>query len=193
MKKRKNGFLTFCFSCLPGAGQMFLGFAKEGISLMTAFFGVIALTSLFQIGVIIWLVPIIWFYSFFDAINKNALPEEELNQLEDQYLFFRGIEELQGFPFAKFRGAFAVVLILLGLNLLLRNMLSLLEALGFQLSSTLYYVLFDSIPQLAVALLIIAAGFYLITGKKISLEKEGDNSREHYLMDDSQDNQGGDD
>ena len=38
MKRKKGKFLTFCFSCIPGAGQMFLGFFKEGVSLMTMFF-----------------------------------------------------------------------------------------------------------------------------------------------------------
>ena len=34
---KKNGFLTFCFACIPGAGQMYYGYMKRGLSLITLF------------------------------------------------------------------------------------------------------------------------------------------------------------
>ena len=46
MKKEKSKFLTFCFSLLPGAGHMYMGFMKMGLSLMAAFFFLIFLSSL---------------------------------------------------------------------------------------------------------------------------------------------------
>ena len=39
----KNGFLTFCFSFIPGAGQMYQGYMKRGLSQVTAFVLLIAL------------------------------------------------------------------------------------------------------------------------------------------------------
>ena len=39
--KKKNRFLTFCFSCLPGAAEMYMGFMKMGLSLMLVFFAII--------------------------------------------------------------------------------------------------------------------------------------------------------
>ena len=37
MSRKKSGFLTFCCSLLPGAGEMYLGFLKQGASIMTLF------------------------------------------------------------------------------------------------------------------------------------------------------------
>ena len=34
MTKKKNGFLAFCFSLIPGAGEMYMGFMKQGASIM---------------------------------------------------------------------------------------------------------------------------------------------------------------
>ena len=44
--QRKSGFLTFCFACLPGAGEMYLGYMKRGLSVMIAFWGLIFVASL---------------------------------------------------------------------------------------------------------------------------------------------------
>ena len=35
--KKKSRFLTFCFSLLPGAGEMYMGFMRMGLSLMLLF------------------------------------------------------------------------------------------------------------------------------------------------------------
>lgn len=175
MKKKKNGFLTFCFSCIPGAGQMFLGFPKEGVSLMGLFMGIIAFTSFMQFDAFIYLIPVIWFYSFFDGINKNSMTEEEFLQLEDHFLFVDASDEFKGFPLGRFRNILAIILILLGMNLLLSNIIAIMEQIGVDFP---YYVLelilYDDIPRVIAALLIIAAGIYLIAGKKSTLEDTTD-------------------
>ena len=38
MTKKKNRLFTFCCSLLPGAGEMYLGFFKHGVSTMALFF-----------------------------------------------------------------------------------------------------------------------------------------------------------
>ena len=52
IRNKKNGFWTFCFSLLPGAGEMYLGFMKMGISLMAIFFALCGLSGILNIGVI---------------------------------------------------------------------------------------------------------------------------------------------
>lgn len=193
MIKKKNGFLTFCFSCLPGAGQMFLGFTKEGVSLMGIFFGTLALASWLQLDAVVYLLPVIWFYAFFDALNKNSLSDEEFQQLEDHYLFVDGIEDFKGFPFAKYRMALAIVVILIGANLFFHNLLSILETAGFYVSYELYEILFDYVPQIIISLLIIGAGLYLISGKKNSLDKNTPDNKEDFLPDYSDEKEGDDD
>lgn len=50
MTKKRNGFLRFCCSLLPGAGEMYMGFMKMGLSLMSMFFGIIVAASIFELG-----------------------------------------------------------------------------------------------------------------------------------------------
>ena len=55
--QRKSGFLTFCFACLPGAGEMYLGYMKRGLSVMIAFWGLIFVASLRNMGILGILAP----------------------------------------------------------------------------------------------------------------------------------------
>jgi len=80
---KKNSFLTFCFAMLPGAGQMYVGLMKKGVCLMSAFFG-ICLLSVTDIPYLAVTIPVIWCYSFFDAINYNNLPSEKKELVEDK-------------------------------------------------------------------------------------------------------------
>ena len=40
MKKQKHGFWVFIFSLIPGAGEMYMGFKKQGLSIMLLFWGI---------------------------------------------------------------------------------------------------------------------------------------------------------
>ena len=67
----KNGILTFIFAFCPGAGQMYQGYMKRGLSLITMFclFIVIGVSTLevLTVGCVI-----VWMYSFFDTFNLRA-------------------------------------------------------------------------------------------------------------------------
>ncbi len=63
--KRKSGFLLFWFSLLPGAGEMYLGFMRQGLSLMGLFWGIIALTAWLELGPFLLILPILFFTAFF--------------------------------------------------------------------------------------------------------------------------------
>ena len=41
MQKQKRGFWLFIFSLIPGAGEMYMGFKKQGLSIMLMFWGVL--------------------------------------------------------------------------------------------------------------------------------------------------------
>ena len=86
-KQTKNKFLTFVFALIPGAGQMYHGLMKRGISLMTLFVGIIAVAVFTYISALIVFLPAIWFYSFFDTINRMHMTVEELACQKDEYLF----------------------------------------------------------------------------------------------------------
>lgn len=85
---KKSSFLTTVFSFIPGAGHMYLGYMKRGVSLMVLFCAAIAMTTF--IDLFGFVIPVIWFYSFFDAYNLKKLCDANLfNQefkLQDEWL-----------------------------------------------------------------------------------------------------------
>ena len=134
MKRQRNKFWNFCLACMPGAGQMYLGFFKQGISLMTIFMGCCALISLIGVDAIAFALPIVWFYAFFDAINKNSLPADQFEKLEDDWLFIKNTDEFK-LNFKKVRIVVAVILILIGINSLYNGALSFCIQLGIDLAN----------------------------------------------------------
>lgn len=171
MKKKKNSFLTFIFSLLPGAGQMYMGFMKRGLSLMTLFFLIIFIGAWLNIGPIMFFLPMIWFYSFFDVYNLRAYPDQELMNLNDDYLFITDINEnTLRLIKSKYRIVCAIALIVIGASILWNNTYSLLSRILPSYISNFVYQMGVYIPQLAVGVAIILLGVYLIRGKKKELD-----------------------
>lgn len=180
MTNKKNKFFTFCFSLIPGAGEMYLGFYKMGISLMCIFGIVTAFTELFNLPYLMFLLPVVWFYSFFHVHNLNSLPDEEFYALEDNWMVPFDTET---FVFndwlGKYRKLIAGILILFGISILwniltdftsqLMWRLHLPESFREMIMQTSY-----TIPQGVIALLIIILGVRMIKNKKELLDETGD-------------------
>lgn len=64
---KKNAFLTFIFACIPGAGQMYYGYMRRGLSLITLFCVASGIGAI--IPPVLLAVPIIWMYAFFDTYD----------------------------------------------------------------------------------------------------------------------------
>ena len=86
MTKQKHGFLLFLASLIPGAGEMYMGFRKQGVSIMLLFWGVLAFGSITGIGWLIFFLPILWLYSFFNVHNLKSLSEDDFYSVEDTYI-----------------------------------------------------------------------------------------------------------
>lgn len=169
MKAKRNGFLTFLFSLLPGAGQMFMGFMKNGVSFMAAFTLVIFLAVWLDISELLFILPLLWFYSFFDCINKRYSSDEEFAALEDYYLFSMDKLLAKGRQLAGMRKPLAGILVLfLGVYMIINNLFSRVHMFG--MISDQAYIIADSIvnmaPKLFLGVLIITTGIRLIVGKK---------------------------
>ena len=120
MQKQKRGFWLFIFSLIPGAGEMYMGFKKQGISIMFLFWGVFAIGACTGMDWLVFLIPIIWFYSFFNVHNLKSLSEEEFYSIEDSYVLH--MDELAGdiSSLLKHHGKItAILLIFLGASILL--------------------------------------------------------------------------
>lgn len=66
----KNGLLTLLFAFIPGAGQMYQGYMKRGLSLMLMCCVVCVLAMLFS--PIAFFLLLVFMYSFFDTLNLRA-------------------------------------------------------------------------------------------------------------------------
>jgi hypothetical protein len=171
MIRKKSSFLTFCFSFMPGAGQMYMGFMKRGLSLMSGFFLLICFAVWLQLSPLIFASVVIWFYAFFDTFNLRSMPDDEFYALEDDYLLDpeigkSGAKFIQG----KFRIFFAVALILIGFVILWNNICDLFyNILPYQLVNVLRSF-GQNFPPLLLGLGIIALGIILILGKKKELD-----------------------
>lgn len=183
MTKQKRGLWVFIFSLIPGAGEMYMGFRKQGISIMLLFWGIIALASGLNMGWFLMFLPIIWFYSFFNVHNLKSLTPEEFYSLEDRYILNLGtILEDGDFLLNRYRTLTGCALVLIGGCVLWNIAMDFLwEILPYplaQIASSLSYRL----PQALFAIGFVFLGLYLIRGKKKHIEdfSRSKESSEHY-------------
>ena len=175
MRRKRGSFFTFLCSLMPGAAEMYMGFMKQGISLMTTFILCIVVPSVLRLSdAFVLFAGLVWAYGFFHARNLAACSEEELNAMNDEYVWSSLIEGKE-FKISNpaLRKWGAIVLIVYGVT-----------QLWHAVSRWLYYLIpdhlwevasmfVDEIPRILVAVVIIIIGLKLIAGKKEELNGEG--------------------
>lgn len=169
MTRKKSGFLTFCFSLIPGAGEMYMGFMKQGLSIMFVFWGLIFMAAYLNISQVVIILPILWCYSFFNVHNLRGMSDEEFYAVEDDYLFHLDRIFSTGKWSKKQNNVLAGILIFVGIAVLWNH---LSRYLHWLLPDWIYWAFVDEIPQIVVAVVLIAVGILLIRGKKAALDKE---------------------
>lgn len=174
MTNKKNRLFTFIISLIPGAGEMYLGFYKAGASIMVLFWGGIAFFGSF-FPPLIYLLPVLWFYSFFHTHNLNSMPDDEFYALEDDYLFHIQPSELKKMV-GQYRKPLAFILILMGVSVIWNHLWNGFWRLSefFGISSVLFSLVHywvRTIPQLAAAIFFIWLGWKLFQEKKDSLQE----------------------
>lgn len=174
--KKKNRFLTFCTACIPGGGQMYMGFMKMGLSMMLLFAVTIIVSSWTQLGAIGCIAVVEWFYSFFQVNHLASLNDEEFAQVKDEYML--GLGEVPGIKEAlsKYHRWIAYGLILLGASLLWDTVASLLRSIlpeQFYFISSIMWRVGDYVPSVVVGCVVIYLGIKLISGKKVETGATG--------------------
>jgi TM2 domain-containing membrane protein YozV len=169
MTRKKSSFLTFCFSLIPGAGEMYMGFMKQGISIMAVFWLLIFLAAFFGMGPLLFILPILWCYSFFNVHNIRGMSDEEFYALEDDYLFHLNENAFWGKLQGKQGNILAAALIIIGVVIMWNR---LADYMMWLLPESIYWHIVDDIPQTVIAVLLIWCGIYLIRGKKKELDGE---------------------
>ena len=157
---KKNGFLTFIFACIPGAGQMYYGYMQRGLSLITMFI------ACFIVGAIInplaALAIIVWMYSFFDTYDlvrhlAAGDPKEDglllVGNFDDVKKLIPQHTKLVGWGLIGF-GVWALYDLLIG-NWVYRI---LNNVLGYGYA----WDIINGIPNLVVGGLLVFAGFKLL-------------------------------
>lgn len=173
--RRKSGFFTFIFACIPGMGQMYLGYMRRGLSLLTAFWGLIFLAACFNFGLLCVLLPVIWAYAFFDTFNLRSQTPEQLAANPDEFII--APESLIGRDWkrlvSKRHTLFGGLLIFLGVYVLYNTFLRpLLWDLYHVLHMSWLGSLLDSMPTLIVAVLMILLGVRLVRGRGLDDSEE---------------------
>jgi hypothetical protein len=167
LKQRNRGATVLC-AFLPGAGHMCMGFMKRGISFMGLFFLTIFLASWLGIGPLMYMLPVLWFYSFFDCINIAWASPEEFSSLRDDYLFHQeGVESIFSSRWAFYGG---ILLIFFGVYLIFDKLVSRICPYLVEDASNALRVAESLFPQIFFGVVIILIGVRLIVGKKKELE-----------------------
>ena len=168
---KKNGILTFLFAFVPGAGQMYQGYMKRGLSLITLFFLCI-MAGMLLLDPLALTALIVWMYSFFDTFNLRAqfiagtAPADDylvhFNTKDARLtLFFRDSHKLVGWA-----------LIALGAMVAYQNII--MWVLGDVMwrwgqNNPFFravYLMLDELPEVVVCVALIVCGLWLVRGPK---------------------------
>ncbi|WP_096186566.1 hypothetical protein [Evansella halocellulosilytica] len=154
---QKSKVIATLLAIFPGAGHLYLGYQRRGIQLMAAFLLSIYILDLLRLGVFIFLIPIIWFYSFFDGLQKASRQGDEPVDDKPVIPYLMNHQRWLGIGFVVLGSYFMLDRVFIpGLAPRLT------ELFQFEISH-LYYEYFQII---VVSLILIAGGFKLISGSK---------------------------
>ena len=166
----KNGILTFLFAFCPGAGQMYQGYMKRGLSLITMFcvaFGAGTLLEVLYVA-----MPIVWMYSFFDTFNLRAqigagtAPQDDYlvhinwhDQRMEQFML--DSHKLLGWGLIALGGLVAYE------NVIMRVFGDVTWRWG-QNNPVFraFYLMLDELPQIVTCVALIVCGLWLVRGPK---------------------------
>ena len=170
--KKKNGFLTFIFSFIPGAGQMYQGAMKRGLSIMLLYGACIVLSALIFSFSMVFAIPlmIIMAYSFFDTWHIRNLNDEERKQYIDKYIWdeedFVKLTHGKSIKRSKFLKAIGVILIILGIVVFIDSfVLRLLDNLEIEFARDIIRTISRYAPSVIASAIAIIVGVKLISNK----------------------------
>lgn len=176
MKNKKSRFWTVVFSFCPGAGHLYMGFMKMGLSFLLGFMISIALVNLTGLDVLAVFSVVIYIYAFFHANNIASLNDERFYALEDKYLLgLEGIGETRFKLNQKTRSIAAVALILIGICMLGKIGFGMIwEYVGYDnpIMKLIFYTVRNVVPRVLMAIAVIWFGIVLLRGKKLPFEDE---------------------
>lgn len=176
---KKNGILTFLFAFVPGAGQMYQGYMKRGLSLITLFFLCI-MAGMLLLEQLVLTALIVWMYSFFDTFNLRAqfiagtAPADDylvhFNTKDARLtLFFRDSHKLVGWALIAFGALIAYE------NIIMNLLNDVLWRWGRDsVVFRAFYLVMDQLPDVVLCVALILCGAWLVRGPQKAGKKQAE-------------------
>ena len=172
---KKNKFLTFVLSIIPGCGLMYLGYMKKGLQAMLAFAAACSIAiffggQFFYAGwlttIFVILLPIIWFYQMFDSMHSVSrmkrlgieFPED------DGFVMLKKFSPSRNSKIAK-AAAFALI-IFGGLGLIFGILNNLHNFIDNRIADYIYNAVHSALVPMLISAALIVGGVKLLLGNK---------------------------
>lgn len=151
---KRSRVIATLLAAFPGAGQMYLGLQKRGLQLMLIFLGSIYILDVLHLSLFLFLIPIIWFYSFFDGLQQASKYGREP-------LYDKPVVE----AWSRYQRWVGGVLLFLGIYYILLRVV--VPELGRYFETAHYVYIFESyMNSIVVAVLLIGGGIKLLFSQK---------------------------
>ncbi|MFC4778958.1 hypothetical protein ACFO9Q_19360 [Paenibacillus sp. GCM10023252] len=153
---RKNKVLAIALSIFPGAGHLYLGLQMRGLQLMGGFLLAIYLMDSLRLSLFLFLLPLFWFYAFFDALQQMSRYERE-TAMSDAPIVAQ---------FAPYQRWIGLGLLVLGIYYLGDRVVADYISESWPGIYQEYINIRYKLPTAVVSFIMIALGFRLVFGRK---------------------------
>ena len=167
---KKNGFLTLLFAFIPGAGQMYQGYMKRGLSLILMACAICVAAMLFS--PLLFLLVVVFMYSFFDTFNLRAQISLGTAPEDDYLVHFDPQDKRLARMLLDSHKLVGWVLIAVGVliayeNIIMSTLGDILWRWGQKAPAwRAVYLVMDELPEVVFCVALILCGIWLVRGPK---------------------------
>lgn len=174
----KNGFLTFCCAFIPGAGQMYQGYMKRGLSLILTACLIGMVSSL--LNPVLLLLVVVWMYSFFDTFNLRAQIIADTAPEDDYLVHFDPRDRRLARALLDSHKLVGWALIAFGALIAYENIImNLLNDVLWRWGRDsvvfrAFYLVMDRLPDVVLCVALILCGVWLVRGPQKAGKKQAE-------------------
>ena len=167
---KKNGFLTLLFAFIPGAGQMYQGYMKRGLSLILMACTICVAAMLFS--PLAFLLLVVFMYSFFDTFNLRTQISLGTAPEDDYLVHFDPQDKRLARMLLDSHKLVGWVLIAVGVliayeNIIMSTLGDILWRWGQKAPAwRAVYLVMDELPEVVFCVALILCGIWLVRGPK---------------------------
>ena len=174
----KNGILTFLFAFCPGAGQMYQGYMKRGLSLILTACLIGMVSSL--LNPVMLLLVVVWMYSFFDTFNLRAQIIADTAPEDDYLVHFDPRDKRLARALLDSHKLVGWALIAFGALIAYENIImNLLNDVLWRWGRDsvvfrAFYLVMDRLPDVVLCVALILCGAWLVRGPQKAGKKQAE-------------------